>query len=444
MNGRFFGKTLSSMQIISLGFVGVILVGTLLLMLPVSSAGGEAASFHDALFTATSAVCVTGLIVKDTATYWSFFGQAVILVLIQIGGLGVVSVAALIAMISGKNISLLQRSMLQETISAPHIGGIVTMTGFLFKIAFAFEFAGAILLMPIFCKSYGISGVWMSVFHSVSAFCNAGFDVMGTKTGAFTSLTGHGGNPWIVLIIGGLIVVGGIGFLTWDDISENKLHFKKYRVQSKAILAATAILIAVPTALFFFEEFSALPMKERICLSLFQAITPRTAGFNTIDLSAMGGVGHVCTAILMLIGGSPGSTAGGMKTTTLVVLVATANSVFRRKKDVELFDRRIEDSVVRSAATLMLLYLTLPGISAMAISLVEHLPIGMCLFETVSAIGTVGITLGITPTLGAFSRAILILLMFWGRVGGLTLMYAAISSRVVDVSQSPVEKIIVG
>ena len=440
----FFRKKLSSFQIIILGFWGLILIGTFLLMLPFAAKGGTSAPFEDALFTSTSAVCVTGLVVRDTASYWSPFGQAVILVLIQIGGLGIVSVAAFIAIISGRRISLLQRSILQDSISAHQIGGMVKMTGFIFKIALIAEVSGALLMMPVFCSHYGVHGIWMSVFHSVSAFCNAGFDVMGDKTGQFSSLTSFSGEPGIIIPICLLIIVGGIGFLTWEDIASHKFHIRRYRMQSKVVLVTTGALIIVPMLALYFFEYAGVSVKDRAFLSLFQAITPRTAGFNTASFSSLSGTGSMLLIMLMLVGGSPGSTAGGMKTTTVAVLFASALSVFRRKKNVQLFGRRIEDSTIRNAVTLLLLYLFLPMIGAAVISIVEKAPIGTCIFETVSAIGTVGLSLGITPSLSSASRLILILYMFFGRVGGLTLIYAAINSKNADVSQRPVEKIIVG
>ncbi len=441
---RFIGKKLTSFQIVISGFLGVILLGTILLMLPISVKGGHGTSIEDALFTSTSAVCVTGLVVRDTATYWTGFGQTVILLLIQIGGLGIVSVAAFIAMISGRKISLLQRSMLQDSISAHQIGGIVRMTGFIFKVALIAEASGSLLMMPAFCTRYGVTGIWLSVFHSVSAFCNAGFDIMGDKTGPFSSLTSCAATPGIIIPVSLLIIIGGIGFITWEDIALNKLHFHRYRMQSKVVLVTTGVLIICPLLLLFLFEYSGLPVKERFFLSLFQAITPRTAGFNTAALGSLSGAGSMLLIALMLIGGSPGSTAGGMKTTTAAVLFANASAVFQRKKSVELFGRRIEDNTIRNAATLFTMYLILPLIGAAVISIADNLPIGTCIFETVSAIGTVGLSLGITPSLSLSSHLILILFMFLGRVGGLTLIYAAINNKNTDVAQRPVEKIIVG
>ena len=437
-------EKISIFQIIILVFAGVILIGAFLLMLPFAVSGSEAASFECALFTSTSAVCVTGLIMQDTATYWSPFGQAVILILIQAGGIGVVTIAAFVETMAGKKLSLRERGLVENSISAFQIGGMAEMALFILKIALVVEAVGAVLMMPVFCRDFGISGIWMAVFHSISAFCNAGFDLMGSHSGAFSSLTAYSGNVMVVLPICLLIILGGIGFLTWHDIIRHGRHFRKYRMQSKVILVTTAVLIVVPALLYFFCEFSGKPFFEKTCLAVFQAVTPRTAGFNTANLAKMTGAGIGLMILLMLIGGSPGSTAGGMKTTTLTVLLANAAAVFRRKKDTHLFGKRVEDSVIKTASALFMLYALLTLVCGTLICFVEKLPLKECVFETASAIGTVGLTLGITPSLGLFSHIILILLMFFGRVGGLTLMYAAISSGGAEVARRPVEKINVG
>ena len=444
MNGRFLGRQWTSFQIIIAGFLAVILLGTLLLSLPVSSAAGERTPLPDALFTAASAVCVTGLVVRDTALSWSFFGQAVILLLIQIGGLGIVSVTAMIAAAAGRKLSLLQRSMLQESLSADHLGGVVKLTGFICATALTAELLGALLMLPTFCSAYGRQGIWMSVFHSVSAFCNAGFDVMGASTGEFSSLTSFGGSPGVVIPICLLILTGGIGFLTWDDAARNKLHLRKYSMQSKVILSAAALLVLIPAAVFFFFDFSDLELRERLCVSLLQAVTPRTAGFNAVDMSRLTSAGRAMTVILMLVGGAPGSTAGGVKLTTAAVLLANAVAVVRRRKNPRLFRRRIDEDTVRAASTLLILYLILALAGAFVISVAEGLPFEPCIFETASAIGTVGLSMGITPTLGLLSRAVLVGLMFFGRVGPLTLLYAAVNVSRVETAQFPVGRISVG
>ena len=435
---------LSSFQIIISGFVGVILLGALLLMLPVSTTEGCITPFNETLFTATSAVCVTGLVVQDTGSYWSGFGQAVILALIQIGGLGVVTVAASFALLSGRKISLMQRSTMQDAISAPKVGGVVRLTQFILRGTFLIELLGAAAMLPVFCRDYGWRGIWMAVFHSISAFCNAGFDILGTENNLYPSLTGYTGSPIINITIMLLIVIGGIGFLTWDDICEHKWHFHRYRVQSKVILAITGFLIVVPAAFFFFEDFSALPTGTQLLVSFFQSVTTRTAGFNTVALSAMSSASKGIMILLMLIGGAPGSTAGGMKTTTLGVLLANAVATFRQRDNAQFFKRRIDCNTVKTASTILTMYLTLFFGGGIFISVYEHLPLSDCLYETSSAVGTVGLTLGITPQLHIPSQIVLIILMYLGRVGGLTLIYATLSGKKAGNAKLPQEKITVG
>ena len=436
-------KTLTSFQVIILGFACAILLGALLLMLPISSQERHMTSFLDSLFTSTSAVCVTGLVLHDTATYWSAFGQAVILILIQIGGMGVVTVAVSFAMISGRKISLMQRSTMQEAIAAPKVGGIVRLTGFIIRLTLVFELIGAVLMGPVFCRDFGIRGIWMALFHSISAFCNAGFDLMGVR-GEFSSLTTYADNPAITLTIMALIIIGGIGFLTWDDIHINKWHIRRYRMQSKVILTTTAVLLVIPAVVFFSFEFQTLPLGERILKSLFQAVTPRTAGFNTADLTVMSESAQFIIIVLMLIGGSPASTAGGMKTTTIAVLFASSTAVFKRKKYTGLFGRRISMESIQNAGAILLLYISLFSVAGMVISRVEGIPLIRCLFETASAIGTVGLTTGITPGLSLLSRGILVFLMYVGRVGGLTLIFATVSAGSPGEGTLPEEKITVG
>ena len=437
-------KKMSSFEMIAFGFAGVILLGAIILMLPISSSAGVVTPFDKTLFTATSAVCVTGLVVVDTGSYWSAFGQAVILLLIQTGGLGVITVVASFSMVSGRKISLMQRSTMQDAISAPKVGGIVRLTKFILQGTFLIELVGAILMLPVFCRDYGWKGIWMSVFHSVSAFCNAGFDILGTTEQTFPSLTGYIANPLINLVIMLLIVIGGIGFLTWDDVRTNRLCFHRYRLQSKVILAATALLILLPTLYFFCFEFKGGTLRERLLLSLFQSVTPRTAGFNTADYTSLSSSGRGLTILLMFIGGSPGSTAGGIKTTTAAVLAANAFAVFRRQKSPEMFGRRMEEKAVHDAAAIFTLYLVLSLTGAFVISTVETLPLSECLFETTSAIATVGLSLGLTPHLGIVSQGILIFLMFIGRVGGLTMIYAALSGSKSSAARLPQERITVG
>ena len=437
-------KHMTSFQLIIMGFAGVILLGTVLLMLPFSSAEKVITPFHEALFTATSAVCVTGLVVKDTGSYWSLAGQTIILALIQIGGLGVVTVAASVSLLSGKKISLMQRSTMQNAISAPKVGGIVRLTRFILRGTFLIEAAGTVLLLPVFMGDYGKKGIWMSVFHSISAFCNAGFDILGTDSSMFPSLTRYSGNILINLVIMLLIITGGIGFLTWDDIYTNKLNFKRYRMQSKIILMTTACLILFPTVFFYICDLTKLPMEKRLLAAAFQSVTTRTAGFNTINISEMSEASKAVMILIMLIGGSPGSTAGGMKTTTFSVLILNAIATFRSQENAGAFGRRLEYHVIKNAATIAMLYFALFFGGGIAISVYEGLPLLDCLYEAASAVGTVGLTLGITPELHVFSQVVLIILMYLGRVGGLTLIYAVFSGRNKGNAKLPLEKITVG
>ena len=435
--------TLSASQVIILGFAAMILAGSLLLTLPFATRDGQGAPFFDALFTAVSAACVTGLVVRDTAAYWSGFGQGVLLTLIQIGGMGVVTFAVILFTAAGQRITLRQRGIMQESISAPKLGGIVRLTGFILTMTAFFELLGAALLAPVFCPAFGLlRGLWYSLFHSVSAFCNAGFDLMG-EGAPFSSLTGYAAHPLVNPVIMGLIITGGIGFATWDDIRTNRLKLRRYRMQSKVILSTTLLLILLPAACFFCFEFSGLPLGERLWGSLFQSVTARTAGFNTLDLSRMSEAGQGIMALLMLTGGAPGSTAGGMKVTTLAVLFSTALCLIRRREHTHFFGRRVEEETVRSAGAILTLYLLLFLGGGFLISRLEGLPLVACLFESASALGTAGLTLGLTPQLGPVSRAVLILLMYCGRVGALTLVFAALSGKATP-AKLPSEKLMVG
>lgn len=419
-------RGLSSSQIILLSFAALILIGTLLLSLPFSTRSGKSVGGFDALFTATSSACVTGLVVRDTAQTWSVFGQVVILLLIQFGGLGLITAVFAVALMTGKKIGLRQRSTMQEVFSAPNVGGIVRLTSYILKMTLFFELFGALALTPVFIPRFGVwKGIWFSLFHAVSAFCNAGFDLMGAGS-AFSSLTAYADSVLVNCVMPVLIIVGGIGFLIWDDVRRHKLHMSKYCMQTKVVLLTTSLLILIPAVYLFFAEFRSGSIGGRLMRSVFQAVTPRTAGFNTVDYSSMKEASLGLTIVLMLVGGSPGSTAGGFKTTTLATLLALCNAVFRRRQNVSFFGRRLTGETLRRAATLLVLYLTLFLLGGFCISLAEGLPLLDCLFETASAVGTVGLSLGLTPQLGAFSRIILIALMFIGRIGGLTLLFSTL------------------
>ena len=447
----FFGKTvhLSPARMILIGFALLILVGTGVLMLPISTNSPGGATFLDALFTATSATCVTGLVVHDTALYWTPFGQAVILILIQIGGMGVVTVAIAIAMLSGKKIGLRQRWVMQESIAAPQVGGIVRLTGFVLKMVLLLESIGAILLALRFCPEVGLlRGIWYGVFHSISAFCNAGFDLFGVRS-PFSSLTGHTGDPVVNLVVMLLIITGGLGFLTWHDIKTHKWHLHAYRLQSKLILAATMVLLLLPGLFLFFYEFSQpqwanLSLQERIFAAAFQAVTPRTAGYNTVDLTQMSQPSQLLLVLLMLTGGAPGSTAGGFKVTTLAVLLLTTSAVIRRKSSAQCFGRRIAAEVLPRAVTIFFLYLSLCLLGTLLLCSLEEISLMQALFECASASGTVGLSLGMTPDLGSVSKVILIFLTYLGRVGGLTLVFAIWTGGAMAPAQLPQEKVTVG
>lgn len=434
---------LTTFQLITLAFAAAILAGALLLCIPAASGPGYSPSFLDALFTSTSAVCVTGLVVRDTYRGWSILGRCIILCLIQIGGLGVMTIALLIGIISGKKISLFQRSVLKEAVSADRIGGILRFTSQIFRITVAVEAIGAALLAPVFCRQYGfLKGIGYAIFHSVSAFCNAGFDLCGGAA-PYSSLTAYAGNPLVNVTICLLIIIGGIGFHTWWDLGDKKFRLRRCTLQTKVILAMTVLLIALPALYFYFFEFETMPEGERVLTSLFQAVTPRTAGFNTADLTKMSQTGIMVMIFLMLIGGAPGSTAGGMKVTTFAVLTAVSLSVFRHHEDTNIGKRRIDAETARRAAAILEMYLLLFLGAAMIISRVENLPLLPCMFETASAVGTVGLTLGLTPGLSLISKVILMALMYFGRVGGLTIIFATVSPRNTG-GRYPHEEIVVG
>ena len=431
-------------QMIILGFGAIIVFGALLLMTPFASQSGHWTPFINALFTSTSCVCVTGLIVYDTATYWSFFGQLVIIILIQIGGLGVVTVITSLALITGRRIGYLARSTLANSISISAVGGIIRLLQFICKITFMVEGFFALLMSFTFIPEFGlIKGIWYSIFHSISAFCNAGFDLMGVRE-PFSSLTSYVSNPIINISIMSLILIGGLSFSTWADIKEYKFNLHRYHMQSKIILLMTAILVVFPAIYFFFVDFAGMPLGSRILASFFQSVTPRTAGFNTVDLTKMSESSIFLQIILMLIGAAPGSTGGGMKITTFFVLVTTSMAIFRNRSRTESFGRTIPETIVRNSATILMLYISLCIGAAMVISVIENVPMVTAMYETASAIATVGLTLGITRDLTIVSRIILIFLMFAGRIGGLTLIYGMFPFRNQCLGRHIEENVAVG
>ena len=439
----------SALRIIPVIFLIIIFVGTLLLMLPAASKSGEGTGFTDALFTATSATCVTGLVRFDTCTHWSTFGQVVILCLIQTGGIGFMSIPLWLVSLTGHKIGLNSRVLMQNSISAPQVGGVVRLTRFLLLGTFVMEGLGALLLSAVFIPKYGPGkGIYYSVFHAISAFCNAGFDLMGGEQ-QFSSLVTMGNNWYLNLVIMILIIVGGLGFFVWRDLVVTRFHFKKCKLHTKIVLTTSIILIIAGAAIIFLMEFGEIgtqgkSIPEQMLNAVFQSVTARTAGFNTVDLTKLTEGSIFMMIMLMLVGGSPGSTAGGMKTTTIAVLTISIISIFRRKKSEEAFGRRMEEGVLRSSACVFMIYLFLISASAMLISKLENVTMLTALFETTSALGTVGLTLGITSQLGMLSKLLLALLMFVGRVGSLTILMAFSSPKRMVASKLPLEKVQIG
>ena len=437
-------KQFSSARIILFGFIIMIFVGASILSLPISSRSREFTPFIDALFTATSASCVTGLIVYDTATHWSVFGKIIIIAMIQCGGLGVVTMLTVFTQVTGKKIGLRDRATLQSALSAPQIGGIIRLTSFIFKATIIIEMIGALLMFPRFMKDFGITkGIYYSVFHSISAFCNAGFDLMGDVS-KFSSLTKYQSDIMINITIMLLILIGGLGFLIWKDIVDYRFDIKRYSTQTKIVLTMTFILVLFPSVLFFFTEFSTLDIKTRVLSSLFQAVTPRTAGFNTIDYTKFSDNGIAMTIILMLIGGGSGSTAGGIKMTTIFILVATMCSVLKQDKEVAVFKKRIEPDIIKNAVAVFALDIFLFIVGSMIISGIEGFSLKETMFECASAVATVGLTLGITPHLGIISKILLICMMYFGRVGGITLIFAAVTPKKNGNARYPKDQVAVG
>ena len=446
---------LTPVRLLVLGYLAVIIIGTLLLIIPFASKITGSASFMDALFTTVSASCVTGLIVRDTYTHWSTFGQVVILLLIQIGGIGFMTVVYLLLRLGGRKIGLKERTFMQEAVSAPTLSGMGKLTTTILVGTLACEGIGAFILCFRFVPDFGWGeGIWISVFTAVSAFCNAGFDLCGGKYGEFSSLTAYSGDPIVCITIPLLIIVGGLGFFVWQDIKNNKFHVRKYELHTKLVLIMTAVLVVVPTAIIAVAG-NTLPWGERILSSFFTAVTPRTAGFNVLPLSGAGSVRSVTiflTIVLMFIGGSSGSTAGGIKTNTLAVLFLSVFSLIRGKRSVECFGRRLDDTNVKNAAQFVTAFLSLIVLGTVLLCLFEEnnaafaeapLTPTQAVFEVVSAIATVGLTTGITPQLTIGSQIVLCVLMFLGRAGCMTVMLAWKAPN-APTAELPLERVRIG
>lgn len=445
---KFNIKRLTYPRFLALGFLTVILLGTFLLCLPVSSASGQSTDLLSALFTATSATCVTGLAVFDTGIYWSRFGQIVILSLIQIGGLSFMSIFAMFSIFTKKKISLSERKVIMQVSGNMRYHGVVAL---LKKMVFGtifIEIFGAVLLAIRFCEEMPpAEGLFYAVFHSVSAFCNAGFDLM-AAIHPEASLVAYQSDVFVNVVVMCLIVVGGIGFLVWDDFYEHHFHFKKFCLHSKLAIVFTATLIVCGFLFFLISEwnhaFSGMPFNEKVLNAMFQSITSRTAGFNTVPQGDLSETGKFFTYILMFIGGSPASTAGGVKTTTAFIVILSALASAKNVKSVTTFKKRIEDHTVRQATSIVTIYLCAVMASCMLIAFVEPLPIVDIMFEVVSAVGTVGLSVGITSSLSVFSKILLIFLMFFGRIGGLSLVLVLAEKKNPTLTERPVEKILIG
>ena len=432
-------------QISALGFAAIIFMGAILLMLPISSRSGEVTPFINALFTSASATCVTGLVVYDTFTHFSLFGQIIILALIQIGGLGFMLIATLFSLMLKRRIGLKTRGLLKESVSTITIGGVVRLTKNILKCTLVFEGIGAIILAFRFYGEMGFSrAVYNGIFHSISAFCNAGFDLMG-RFEPSSSLTRFRGDIVVNLVVMALIVIGGIGFLVWQDLWVNKFKFSKYKLHTKIVLVATIGLIIFPTIIFYFMErknlFLGMPAKDIVLSSLFQIITPRTAGFNTLNIASLTESSKLLTMILMVIGGSPGSTAGGIKTTTFVIIIFSFISSLRHTQDLNIFNRRLENEIVKRAYNVGSTYLFGVVTSVLFICAVQPLKLTDVFFEVFSALSTVGMTTGITSKLIGASKLVIIILMFCGRVGSLTIALAFTEKRETIPVRLPIEKI---
>lgn len=439
---------LSSSHIIAIGYFAIIILGAILLMLPVSSKG-QPPSFLDAMFTAASATCVTGLAVFDTYTQWSVFGQVVIILLIQVGGMGFMTILSLAAMATGRRIGLKERSVLQESVNGMQLGGIVRLVRRIAAGTFMFEGIGAVLLAIRFIPKMGLpEGIGNAVFMSISAFCNAGFDLNG-KYGEYSSLCEFADDPLICLTVCALVLIGGIGFSVWDDIAKNKLNFSAYRLHSRLALSVTAILTAVGTLLFFVFERdftnAGVGVGQSLLNSFFDSVTPRTAGFNTVDTASLSPASTILTIIFMFIGGSPGSTAGGVKTVTIAVAFYATMAKMKNSADIEVAHRRLEEDVTEKAMTVIAFNLVIVLTGILCISAAQPLlSLTDVVFESFSAINTVGMTTGITRDLMPFSRAVIIVLMYCGRVGSVTFALIFTRTKKFTGIHNPVEQVSVG
>lgn len=411
-------------RVLAIGFAGLIILGAILLNLPFASKSGESIGFLNALFTSASAVCVTGLVVVNTGEFWSLFGQIVIIILIQMGGLGFMTMATIVALILGKKITIKERLVIKEQLNSETLTGLVKLTKYVILSTFIIEGIGALFLSIRFIPIYGlVKGIWFSIFHSISSFCNAGFDILGDSVAPFV------GDAIINLTIAGLIIIGGLGFSVYIDISRER-NFKKLHLHSKIVIVMTALLIIIGTILIFTIEYNNmgtlgnLSLKEKILASFFQAVVPRTAGYYSVNIGFLYDTTVFLMIILMFIGGSPGSTAGGIKTTTFGAIGLTTISIIRGEKDVVAFKKRISDDTINRSLAIVTVGILLVIFVSFILTITEGAVFLDVLFETTSAFATVGLTRGITPYLSNMGKIILTLTMYAGRVGPLTMAFA--------------------
>ena len=441
-------KKLSRVQIIAFGFLGVILIGSLLLMLPFSTRSGHTTSYVDALFTATSATCVTGLTPFDTYTHWTLFGQLVILFMIQLGGIGFMTVITMATLFMRHKIGLQNRMLVMESAGTITLSGIGQLVRRIIAGTAIIETTGAAILATQFVPEFGwLRGLYYSFFHAISAFCNAGFDLMGCIEPG-SSMINFNGNAVVMVTLVFLILIGGIGFFVWDDILVCKAKFKNYKIHTKLVLVLTAILTVIPFVMFFIFEydhaFKGMDFFDRILNSLFQTVTPRTAGFSGIDMTTLSEPGGMLTIVLMFIGGNPGSTAGGVKTTTIAVILLSTVAYLQEDNNVTVFKKRIEDKMVRRACAIAFIYFMMIFAASLVISWIEPLNLREVLFEVVSAVATVGLSMNVTATLSAASKVIVIVLMYAGRIGALTFIMLLSKRNKTAILKRPTGKIMIG
>ena len=442
-------------QFLSLGYLIVIIAGSLLLFLPFATKDGQSTTYINALFTSTSATCVTGLVPYDTNTHWSLFGQIVIIILIQTGGLGFMTFVSVLFNLLGRHMGLYERKALMQSAGEGRLSGIRRLVRRIFIGTAIFEGLGAIFLSIRFIPDFGVGkGIYYSVWHSISAFCNAGFDLMGGVFGeeTFVSFTHYAADPVVSLTIAFLIIIGGLGFCVWGDIVDNKGNVKKFRLHTKVVLLVNTLMLLASTLLFLLFErnnptYGRFSTGEKWLVAFFNATTPRTAGFNTIDLNSLSDSGYLLTIMLMFIGGSSGSTAGGIKISTLAVILMGMVAVFRGRKDINIGKKRVEYSLVNQALAIFVSCLIIVMTATLLICAIEpdaSASFRQVLFETVSALGTVGLSLSLTPILSTASKCIIIFLMYAGRVGILTLALAFGESRKSSEVKKPLDALLIG